>query len=131
MKNLKVMLFLLAVVMIAFSSCKKSDSSSSTPAPDAATAVAGSYKGKLTSMGVAIDATTTLTKVTETTATMSITMVGQTQPYGTVKIASGGTNVYNLTMDVSGVPFTGKVEGNKLTWSMTVDSMSQSFSGTK
>jgi hypothetical protein len=58
-------------------------------------------------------------------------MVGQTQPYGTVKIASGGTNVYNLTMDVSGVPFTGKVEGNKLTWSMTVDSMSQSFSGTK
>lgn len=131
MKNLKLMLFFWAVVMIAFSSCKKNDSSSSTPAPDAATAVAGSYKGKLNAMGVAIDATTVLTKVTESTATMSITMVGQTQPYGTVKITSGGTNTYNLTMDASAIPFTGKIEGNKLTWSMTVDAMTQTFSGTK
>jgi hypothetical protein len=130
MKNLKLMLFFWAVVMIAFTSCKKDDSSS-TPAPDAATAVAGSYKGKLNAMGVAIDATTVLTKVTETTATLSITMVGQTQPYGTVKITSGGTNTYNLTMDASAIPFTGKIEGNKLTWSMTADSMTQTFSGTK
>ena len=125
MKKGQFLFFVLAVFLIAFTSCKKDEILS-----DSGSKIEGTYNGTITVVGLAtVPASTTLSKVSETIVNLIIVIGTDSIPLNGINLSRAGNNIYNLS-DSYGF-FVGKVEGNKLTWTLTAGGVVESFSGTK
>jgi hypothetical protein len=84
----------------------------------------------VTIVGLAtVPASSTLIKNTETLVNLIIVIGAESIPLDGINVSSFGSKIYNLS-DTSGL-FQGKVEGDKLTWTLAVVSITETFSGIK
>jgi hypothetical protein len=106
--------------------------------PDYSGKIVGSYNGTATLVGTGtLPATSTLTKRSEQVVDLSCKIGSEsTNLTGIgISISKGDSisngDIYNLKYTDSSGSFTGKVEGNKLTWTITSGIFKETFYGTK
>jgi hypothetical protein len=119
-------LIVMGFLFMHLTSCTKD-----TIQADFASKIAGTYSGTVTVVGTGTaSCTSTLVKSTETVVNLTI-LIGTTSiPLNGITVTSSG-NIYNLSYTDSSGSFTGKVDGNTLTWTLVSGSTTDTFSGTK
>lgn len=125
MKNLKVMYVVVLLSLVI--SCEKDEG-----IKDYASMVVGTYAGTVSyNGGNTVAASSSLSKVTEKTANLIITIGSTTIPLNGIVVASSTNNAYSLSYVDSSGSFTGAVNGNKLDWTLSAGTDVIVFSGIK
>lgn len=120
-------IIVLGFLLMSTSSCEDDESIS-----DYASSVTGTYIGTVNMVGTGSSpCTSLLTKGSGELVNLQIEIGSENiPPLNGIKVSSSGGN-YNLLYTDSEGSFTGKVEGNKLTWTLTDGSETFIYSGTK
>lgn len=108
-------------------SCEKDDN-----LPDYASEIAGTYNGTVTveNLGT-VPCISVLTKNSNQEVDLEITIGSNSIPLKGIDISSSGNDIYDLKYTDRSGSFTGKVDGNRLTWTLTASDIIETFSGTK
>jgi hypothetical protein len=126
-KNRICIYLLIGFLLVLATNCKKDKT-----LPDYASKIAGTYNGTVTVIGTGTAAgSSTLTKSSEQVVDLEIIIGSSNIPLDGIDISSDGDDIYNLKYTDSSGSFIGKVEGNKLTWTLTAGSVVDTFTGSK
>ncbi len=108
-------------------SCKKEENN-----PDYASQITGTYNGTVTVTGIgAVSGSSVITKSSEKVIDLEIKIGAYDIHIDGIEVKSSGGDIYNLNYTDSSGSFTGKVEGNKLTYTLSDGNDTVTFSGTK
>ena len=100
--------------------------------PDYASEVVGTYVGTVNVVGTGtVSGSSILTKRSDQKVDLEIKMGSSSTPLNKINVSWPGGDIYNLKFTDSSGSFTGKVEGNLLTWTLTDGSTTIMFSGTR
>ena len=120
-------LVLMGFLLILATSCEKDET-----LPDYASKIVGTYNGTVKVTGIAtVPGSSTLTKSSEQEVDLEVKIGSSSIPLDGIEVSSSGADIYNLKYSDSSGSFTGKVEGNILTWTLTGGGDTMTFSGTK
>jgi hypothetical protein len=120
-------LIVFGFLLILSTGCSKDDN-----LPGLAGAIAGTYNGTISVNGSGtVSCSSILTRSSQTKVDLTIIIGATNIPLDGINVSSSGSNIYNLSYSDSSGSFTGKVEGNLLTWTLSDGSTSETFSGTK
>jgi hypothetical protein len=121
------LLLLLGFLTTVLISCTKKEDT-----PDYATAIAGTYTGTLTVVGTgSATASSTLSKSTETLVDLLVSIGARYTTLSGINVSNPSSNNYTLSYTDASGSFTGKVQGNILTWTITDGTSVDTFTGTK
>lgn len=121
------LLLLFGFLTTVLISCTKKEDT-----PDYATAISGTYTGILTVVGTgSATASSTLSKSTETLVDLLVTIGTSYTSLGGITVSNPSSNTYTLLYTDASGSFTGTVQGNKLSWTITAGSTVDTFIGTK
>jgi len=113
-------------LLLLATSCEKDSDSS-----DYASQVAGTYSGTVTIVGTgSVSGSSKLTKSSDKVVNLSITIGVSSIPLNGIDVSKSGSNYYLNYTDASG-SFSGTVNGNSLTWTLTDGNDTITFSGTR
>ena len=99
--------------------------------PDYASEIAGTYVGTVNVVGSGtVSGSSILTKRSDQKVDLEIKMGSSSIPLNRIDVSLSGGD-YNLKFTDSSGSFTGKVEGNLLTWTLTDGSDTVIFSGNR
>jgi len=99
--------------------------------PDYASEIVGTYFGTVNVVGTGtVSGSSILTKRSDQKVDLEIKMGSSSIPLNKIDVSLSGGD-YNLKFTDSSGSFTGKVEGNLLTWTLTDGSTTIIFSGTR
>ncbi len=108
-------------------SCEKDENLS-----DYASIIAGTYNGTVTVEDIGtVACTSILTKSSDQEVDLEITIGSNSIPLKGIDVSSSGGDIYDLKYTDRSGSFTGKVEGNNLTWTLAAMDIVETFSGTK
>ena len=100
--------------------------------PDYASKIAGDYTGTVFVIGSgSAPCCTTVSKSSGQEVDLKIKIGSNNTPLDGIKVSSAGGDVYNLKYTDSSGSFTGSVDGNLLTYTLTAGSDKVTFSGIK
>ena len=119
---------LLGLILMLAISCKKGIS------PDYASEIEGTYVGNVTKEGsvlVVLSSNSILTRISNKEVDLEIKISRVSIPLNGIDVDSSDDDIYDLKYTDSIGSFTGKVKGNRLTWTMTADTTTDTFDGTK
>lgn len=117
---------LLGLILMLAISCKNGIS------PDYASEIEGTYVGNVTVVGTGtVPGSSILTKTSNKEVDLEIILGTESVPLTGIDVDSSDDDIYDLKYTDSSGSFTGKVEGNRLTWTMTAGSITETFDGTK
>ena len=120
-------LIVMGFLLMLTASCEKDKN-----LPDYASEIVGTYNGIVTAVGTGtVSGSSTLTKSSEQVVDLEIKIGSNSIPLDGIDVSSPEDDIYNLKYTDSSGSFTGKVEANKLTWTITAGSVTQTFSGTR
>jgi hypothetical protein len=119
-------LIIMGILLMLAISCKKDENNT-----DYASKIIGTYNGTITLVGTgSVSGSSTLTRSSDKVVDLEIIISSTSIPLPGITVSSSGS-IYNLNYGVSGSSFTGKVDGNTLTWTLTAGSITETFTGTK
>jgi hypothetical protein len=100
--------------------------------PDYASEIVGAYYGTVNIVGTGtVSGSSILTKRSEQVIDLEVKIGLESTSLNRIDVSMSGGDIYNLKKTDSSGSFTGKVEGNLLTWTLTDGSTTIIFSGTK
>lgn len=100
--------------------------------PDYASKIVGTYNGTVKVTGIqTVPGSSTLTKSSEKEVDLEIIIGSSSIPLDGIDVSSSGGDIYNLRLTDSSGSLTGKVEGNRLTYTLTDGNDTVIFDGTK
>lgn len=127
MKNNKIInpLIVIGFLLLLATGCKKDQ-------VDYASQITGTYNGTVTIVGTGtVSGSSTLNKSSEEVVNLIITINSKDTPLNGISVSSAGNNVYNLSYTDASGTFSGQVNGNSLTWTLSAGSAIDTFTGTK
>jgi hypothetical protein len=126
MKTKQIFFFLVVILMIGYG-CKKDSEST-----DLTSGKTGTYVGSLQVVGLAtVNANCSVTKVSNTSANLVLTVVGQPVSLPGVSLSDGGSGKVNLSYSDSSGTLTGSIENATLTFTLQAGSVTEIFTGDK
>jgi hypothetical protein len=119
--------FIVGITLFSIAGCKKDNSS-----PDFATSISGTYNGNFSISGVgSVTGSSKLTKADDNLVNLTMTISSQEISLDGIIVTSPVKNSYSLTYtDLSG-SFTGTVQGNNFSFSMSAGTDVVTFTGTR
>lgn len=127
-------LIAMAFILILVCSCTTKDDI----LPDYASKIVGTYNGTITLVGTGtLSSSSILSKSSEQLVDLKIEIGSESFNLDgiSVSISTGDSissgDIYNLKFTDSSGSFTGKVEGNRFTWTLNAENIRETFSGTK
>ena len=120
-------LFVTGLFLLIITSCENDEN-----LPDYASEIAGTYNGSVTveDLGT-VPCTSILTKVTNQEVDLEISIGSNSIPLKGIDVSSPGKDIYDLKYTDRSGSFTGKVEGNSFTWTLSASDIVETFSGSK
>jgi len=114
-------------LLLLATGCEKDSSS-----PDYASKVAGTYDGTLTVVGTgSLSGSSILTKSSDKVVNLEI-IIGSSSIYlNGIDVSKPGSSIYYLNLTDATGSFTGTVNGNSFTWTLTDGDDVITFSGTR
>jgi hypothetical protein len=121
------LLVIIGLLSAELTGCKKDNTN-----PDFAGAIAGTYTGTITASGIgSVSASTTITKVNETTVNFVITIGGTPIPLDGITVSNPSGNTYALSLSDSSGNLTGTVIVKTLNFTLTSGTDVDVFTGTR
>ena len=100
--------------------------------PDFASEIEGTYYGTITVVGTgSVPGSSILTKRSNQKVDLEIKIGGESVSLKRIELSSSEDGIYDLEYSDYSGEFTGEVEGDKLTWTMTADDITETFSGSR
>ena len=121
-----ITVFAVGIFLLLANSCEKDEN-----LPDYAGKITGTYTGTILVEGISAPASSILTKNSEQVVDLEIIIASNSISLRKIEVSNSGDNIYDLEYTDRSGSFTGKVEGNKLTWTLRAMDIVETFSGTK
>jgi len=120
-------IIIMGFLLLLATGCEKDSSS-----PDYASKVAGTYDGTLTVVGTgSLSGSSILTKSSDKVVNLEI-IIGSSSIYlNGIDVSKPGSSIYYLNLTDATGSFTGTVNGNSFTWTLTDGDDVITFSGTR
>jgi len=100
--------------------------------PDYASEIEGTYYGTITLVGTgSAPASSILSRRSNLKVDLDIKIGGESVSLNRIEISSSEDGIYDLEYSDYSGEFTGEVEGDKLTWTMTAGDATETFSGSR
>jgi hypothetical protein len=120
-------LTVLALLLTVVTGCTKDNSS-----PDYASKIAGTYNGTITVVGTgSASASSKLSRNTDTKVDLLVTIGASPVSLNGITVSNSSGNSYTLSFSDNSGSFTGTVQGNTLSWTITSGSVVDVFTGTR
>ena len=126
MNKARTLLIFFAVASTLLTSCGGDNSQQ-----DYASLITGTYIGTVTSGSGTTAGSSELVKRSETKVDMDIIAGSHTLSIPGIRVTRVGYNIYDLSCTISGNSLDGKVEGNKLTYTLSSGALNGTFTGTR
>jgi len=126
MKKMRTLLMFLAVVSAALTSCGGDESQA-----DYANMIAGTYIGTVTTGSGSTAGSSEIVRRSDTKIDMNIIAGSHTLSIPGVGVSRVTGNIYDLSFSLAGNTLDGRVEGNKLTYTLSSGDLNGTFTGTK
>lgn len=124
-------LMLIGLILMFATGCDKEENSSDD-ATDYASIIEGTYSGTIIVVGQgSAPASSTLTRRKDDVVDLEIEINSNSIPLRGIDVSSSEDDVYDLEYSDPSGTFIGKVDGNKLTYTISTDDITETFSGTK
>ncbi len=118
---------IMGFLLLLATSCEKDSTS-----PDYASKVTGTYYGTVTVVGTgSVSGSSKLTKSSDKVVNLVITIGSSSIPLNGIDVSKSGGTIYYLNYTDASGSFSGTVNGNSLTWTLTDGSDTITFSGTR
>ncbi len=126
MNKARTLLIFFAVASTLLTSCGGDNSKQ-----DYASLITGTYIGTVTNGSGTTAGSSELVKRSETKVDMDIIAGSHTLSIPGIRVSRVDDNIYDLSCTISGNSLDGKVEGNKLTYTLSSGALNGTFTGTK
>jgi hypothetical protein len=126
MKKMRTLVMFLAVASAALTSCGGDESQA-----DYASMITGTYIGTVTTGSGSTAGTSEIVRRSDTKIDMNIIAGTHTLSIPGVGVSRVADNIFDLSFSLAGNTLDGRVEGNKLTYTLSSGDLNGTFTGTK